>query len=310
MKHRRKIITTGAIWSEKLASVPHDAERLYWRIYMASDNYGVMSGKPWDVLQQAAPGVVGFDLDVVTTALDSLVAVTLLERWEHDARPYLYVTGHDDIQAADFIRKRGARRSPLPPSLAQSAPAAAKGSEGQAPAIHAVPCPSGEKDALSTSISTSTTTSTISSSSTGDEDEFVDEIPKTHPRDIGVQIKQARGRLGSLTLSVETIIANSQSDRDDPFTDRELVNLFYRPACDLLNEVGHSRMRAALGTAIENGASRIQYAATVARSEHRKGDIRVKAEKAANGIPEIGRKPSEDELRSAGLLPPAEGVAS
>jgi hypothetical protein len=142
-----------------------------------------------------------------------------------------------------------------------------------------------------------------------DDSDLEVEIPKTSPRDIGVQIKQARGRLGSLTLSVETIIANSQADRDEPFTDRELVRLFYKPACELLAEVGHSRMRAALGTAIENGASRIQYAATVARSEHRKSDVRAKAEKAANGVPEIGRKPSEDELRAAGLLPPIEGVA-
>ena len=140
----------------------HPAERLYWRIYMASDNYGTMSGDPWDVWQQACPGVVGMDEFVVGDAIDQLAEAGLILEWSDDDGRWLHLVGHDKHQSADFIRKRGARRTPKPP---QGQRRAAKGSEGQGPSPDAVPCPSGEKGTLSTSTSTSTSTTGTSSSS-------------------------------------------------------------------------------------------------------------------------------------------------
>lgn len=128
MSNRRKMINTAAISSERLAGVEHFVERLYWRIYMATDKYGVMAAKPWDVWQKAAPGVTGFDKEVVQKALDILEHLGLIIVAEIDGVLWLEITDHDRFQSADFLRKRGERRSPKVKEYAQAAP---KGSEGQ-----------------------------------------------------------------------------------------------------------------------------------------------------------------------------------
>ena len=55
-------MTVAALTSKKLASVNHAAERLYWRVHLAADNYGTMSGEPWDVWLKATPSTRGGNL--------------------------------------------------------------------------------------------------------------------------------------------------------------------------------------------------------------------------------------------------------
>ena len=115
--HRRKIVTTGALRSRKLAAISHEAERVYWRVYMASDNFGTMSADPWDVWQAACPGVRDVDEFSIADAVDELVEVGLLQRWFADDRFWIHVLGHDKHQSAEFIRKRGKCRTPTPPAI-------------------------------------------------------------------------------------------------------------------------------------------------------------------------------------------------
>lgn len=115
---RRKMVTTGAITSRKLAMVDCTAETVYWRAYMACDNYGTMGGDPWDVMQAALPGKSGITEDVVAAALDALVSIGLLERWtELDGTIWIHLLGHDLHQQASWLGRRGERKTPVPPSL-------------------------------------------------------------------------------------------------------------------------------------------------------------------------------------------------
>lgn len=117
-KGTRKMVTTGAITSRKLAMVSPTAELVYWRAYMACDNYGTMSADPWDVLQAALPGKNGITEDVVRQAIAELVDAGLLERWiETDGEAWMHMLGHDLHQQSSWLGRRGARRSPIPPSL-------------------------------------------------------------------------------------------------------------------------------------------------------------------------------------------------
>lgn len=169
MKAKKKMISTSALWSEKLAGVGHAEERLFWRVYMASDNYGVMSGKPWDVMHQAVPGVDGYTRGSVGQALDSLTLVELLERWtEADQSVWIHVVEHDRHQAPDYLRKRGMRRSPIPPSGRREKVAlrADNSREGQPSAPHAEGCPSHENSAPTVSVSVSGSVSKGSTTTT------------------------------------------------------------------------------------------------------------------------------------------------
>lgn len=155
---KRKMITTEAITSRKLAAISNVAERVYWRGYMASDNYGTMSGDPWDVWQKALPGVKNIqELDVIQ-ALEDLVAVRLLQRWSVEGKVWIHWIGHDKHQSADWLRKRGGRRTPEPPAL--TAEADALGAEADALSRYLAPQAVGhqraEADAHPTTITTTT----------------------------------------------------------------------------------------------------------------------------------------------------------
>ncbi len=158
MTPRRKMITTGALWSEKLAAMDHASERLYWRIHMASDNYGVLAGKAWDVCQKAVPGVGSFNVRAVEKSITSLVAIGLLEHWsEPDGSEWVYVIGHDDHQTPDFLRKRGKRLTPKPPSLRSDTQRHIIGVEVHEPSADAEGCPSLPLSAVGATFSASIT---------------------------------------------------------------------------------------------------------------------------------------------------------
>jgi hypothetical protein len=114
------MMTCGAIYSKKLSRISSDAERLYWRIYMASDNYGTMNGDPWDVSSEAAPKVPGMTEERVAELIKELASVGLIIAWRVDGEDWIHVHNHDKHQSADFLRKRGLRRTPKPPIVDNS----------------------------------------------------------------------------------------------------------------------------------------------------------------------------------------------
>lgn len=120
MRQRRKMLTTGALRSRKLAGITLAEEAVYWRIYMASDNYGTMLADPWDVMHEAFPGKAGAGEKVIGKAIDALVEAGLIERWldpETD-KEWMHLIGHDQHQQSTFLARRGPRRTPMPPSMA------------------------------------------------------------------------------------------------------------------------------------------------------------------------------------------------
>jgi hypothetical protein len=266
---RRKIITTNALWSERLALLDHASERLYWRVYMASDNYGVMSGKAWDVCQQATPGVAGYSRDTVRDALDRLVSVGLLERWEElDGAVWVYVVEHDRHQTADFIRKRGVRRTPVPPS--ESAARAAKGSKGQQraakTAIRADKTPiraakgseNGDFSALVTTTSTKTKEEPPPTSSTshggggdGSHHATTPTLLPTRPEQYAAAIQGCKRALGDMRLDAESAEAAIRDERGVP--DLELTWLLdelYRPLSLMVAEYPRDAVRAAIASLV------------------------------------------------------------
>ena len=111
------MVTTGAITSRKLARVGAPAEVVYWRAYMACDNFGTMSADPWDVLQSALPGKKGMGEAIVASAIDELVCIGLLERWiDAEGKAWIHLLGHDLHQQSSWLNRRGTRRTPIPPS--------------------------------------------------------------------------------------------------------------------------------------------------------------------------------------------------
>lgn len=284
-KGTRKMITTGAITSRKLAMVSTTAELVYWRAYMACDNYGTFSADPWDVMQAALPGKNGITEDVVRAAIDELADAGLLERWiERDGEAWMHILGHDLHQQSSWLARRGVRRSPVPPSLRiendeyragfdpindDTSPATA--SERTLPSPHAESVPS---PAVACSPTTTTSTTPTTTTTTIVDDEVVEDVTarSLHPSNPKVQIRKARGELGRLAMVIDQMVANAEADRDRSLTEQETLDEFYRPAVELLLDHGVDRLSVALGEANRRGVTRMQYVATVCRSNRRQDE--------------------------------------
>ncbi len=94
-------------------------------------------------------------------------------------------------------------------------------------------------------------------------------LPTARMSSYRAQRNRARGELGSIVFAVEGLLADAQADRDELFTDREQVQLFYHPAIELLAEFGRDRLASALAEARKRSASSMKYVATVCRSQQR-----------------------------------------
>lgn len=277
------MVTTGAITSRKLARVSSTAECVYWRVYMACDNYGTLSADPWDVLQAALPGKNGITEDVVVDALDELVNVGLLERWVDDASDgWIHVLGHDLHQQASWLARRGARRSPIPPSLRiendeyragfdpvtdETTPADTGVRTLSSPDAGSVPTPALACSPTTTTSTTPTSKPTIIiSENDDDEDVTKGSLHASNPR---VQMRRCRGQLGRLALVVDQLVSDAEHDRDRSLTIDEQLTEFYRPAVTLLLDHGADNLGTALAAAKQRGATRMEYVATVCRANKR-----------------------------------------
>ena len=131
-RDKRKILSCGALHSKKLARVSDSAERLYWRVYMASDNYGTMAGDAWDVQAAATAVISGWGEAKTAKNLDELANAGLLARWtDEDGETWIHVVGHDRHQSSEYLRKRGVRKTPKPPSSVGNLRGEPKAGQGQ-----------------------------------------------------------------------------------------------------------------------------------------------------------------------------------
>ena len=168
-KDRKKMVSCGAITSRKLARISYGAELVYWRIYMASDNRGSMSGDTWDVWQSALPGKVDTSEASIVEHVAELVRAGLIEQWQVDGDTWIHVVGHDKHQSAQYIGRRGARRSPVPPSQTENNSGEPEENSGEPESrppdavLHGTLDNSGSLTSTSTSISTSTASKLASS---------------------------------------------------------------------------------------------------------------------------------------------------
>ncbi len=269
-KMRRKIITTGALTSRKLASLSHEAERVYWRTYMASDNFGTMSADPWDVWHQACPGVTGMSEEIVDDCIEELLEVGLVQRWEKDGSEYLHIVGHDSHQSADFIRKRGDRRSPKPPEINKSALRATLGAEGQGTASGAEVCPRGtqghHKESVSVSVKGSDSVSVESPKRS-----LAEAVPATPPRRIKApinfaeQIEIAKAKLGANADMVTVLVAiMAEKNKSGTVAVSRTYRELWAPIAATAELLTTAQVAYGLQAAIKKGAPNANYVRSAA----------------------------------------------
>lgn len=85
-RYIRETITT----SETLAQVSADAERLFWRLVVVADDYGLYDGRLTTLLGKALTAFLGrISAEDVSRWLDELASVGLISLYESDGKPFL-----------------------------------------------------------------------------------------------------------------------------------------------------------------------------------------------------------------------------
>ena len=85
-RYIRETITT----SETLAQVSADAERLFWRLVVLADDYGLYDGRLTTLLGKALTAFLGrISAEDVSRWLDELSSVGLISLYETDGKPFL-----------------------------------------------------------------------------------------------------------------------------------------------------------------------------------------------------------------------------
>lgn len=122
---RFAMLVVDLLYSRKVDALPLDAEAAYVRLHLATDKYGTMPGSTRDIVSRAFPSR-GVTADRVAELIDQLDDAGLIERWTEPegrhAGEWLHITRFDECQDANFLRKRGKRHTPIPPSAAPTTP--------------------------------------------------------------------------------------------------------------------------------------------------------------------------------------------
>lgn len=110
------LLRTSALTSRTICSIPLALEAVYYRLHLASDKYGVLIGDEWDVMAHVFANRFVDPVEAMAS-IDALVGVRLVERWSEDGKTWLYLARFEETQTADYKRKRGKQKTPIPPSL-------------------------------------------------------------------------------------------------------------------------------------------------------------------------------------------------
>lgn len=114
-----RIIREQICTSDTLAAVSPQAERLFWRLVVQADDFGLLDGRPRIVLGKCLTALIGtVTEDDVANWLSELDAAGLIQRYEVDGRPYLHLTTWEKHQRPPKSTSRP--RHPMPPSSGPS----------------------------------------------------------------------------------------------------------------------------------------------------------------------------------------------
>jgi hypothetical protein len=268
---QRKVVTCGAITSRKLAQVSDGSERLYWRIYMASDKYGTISADAWDILGECVPNMRWTEAKVLK-ALEELQRVGLLHVWEEpDGTFWAHVIGHDKHQYKAWLDKRGKRMTPLPvgceccgshrgvelnsereyvdsdPNSSLSVP---KGSHRPPSEEEQEPKP------ISNDIEKTVMSETASRSRT---------VKQKTPDEIAADIETCRTKLGSnATLVAELAVVMAEQNKTGKVAESRTLRELWAPISDLASSIPELKLRYGLQRALAKPAPNANYVRTAA----------------------------------------------
>lgn len=108
-----RIIKESACTSDTLAKLSADAERLWWRLVVQADDYGLFDGRPGVVLGKCLTAFVErFTPQQVEEWLAELEAAGLIQRYQVDGRPYLRIVTWSKHQRPPRAKEP---KYPLPP---------------------------------------------------------------------------------------------------------------------------------------------------------------------------------------------------
>lgn len=106
-----RILREGLLTSDRVAVLTGDEERLYTRLLLTVDDFGLCDGRPEIIKAKAFPLHRLVTAEMVPPWLDAIVAANLAERYEVAGKPYLHV--FDTRQR----RRANTPKFPLPPAL-------------------------------------------------------------------------------------------------------------------------------------------------------------------------------------------------
>ena len=110
-----RIIREQICTSDTLAKISADAERLFWRIVVQADDFGLFDARPKIVLGKCMTSLIGaVTEDDVTKWLDELEEAGLIIRYRVDGRPFLKLATWDRHQRPP--KSTSKPRHPLPPA--------------------------------------------------------------------------------------------------------------------------------------------------------------------------------------------------
>src|SRR5690606_7168437 len=110
-----RIIREQICTSDTLAKISAEAERLFWRIVVQADDFGLFDARPKIVLGKCMTSLIGaVTEDDVTQWLDELEEAGLIIRYQVAGRPFLKLATWDKHQRPP--KSTSKPRHPLPPS--------------------------------------------------------------------------------------------------------------------------------------------------------------------------------------------------
>ena len=114
-------IYSGCIWGRRINRVGHLAERLFWRLTGAVDDYGNHPWDPYLIRHQLVP-LLTINPDELLAAMAELEKEGLVARYTHRGESFGHVCGHLALQPADRSGRRVRRYPPCPSERDDLAP--------------------------------------------------------------------------------------------------------------------------------------------------------------------------------------------
>lgn len=114
-------IYSGCIWGRRINRVGHLAERLFWRLAGAVDDYGNHPWDPYLIRHQLVP-LLTINPDELLAAMAELEKEGLVARYTHRGESFGHVCGHLALQPADRSGRRVRRYPPCPSERDDLAP--------------------------------------------------------------------------------------------------------------------------------------------------------------------------------------------